>query len=560
MMSSPQQAMPFRLAHSSLRLALRFWPEESRDWGHALAAELHEIEKPFEALRWALGGLMLFSRASASHYLTWLKLPAGARLSGTPIPGGGRTPILPKRSRLFTAAILVATALLLFIPHSREALSTLRASWNGYQISSADRGTLADLATKAEKDNDAKTLAFVALATPESKQGMRLAEKAVALDSNLSWIYASRFYRPDDVPPPAEWLARLRASDPGNSFVDLCAADAIAHARFRALIAHHTPSRPEIEAAIVANPQWVAQMEAALRAPRYDSYLTKHWELIAYVWNRDPSLSPSIIGYGLWSHRIPDITNVRIFTAFQIHRAQQAQIEGHPENAEKILKEIDSLGNRMVEAGNSAFETLVGWDLSRQASKEFKVLYTAMGQKPEAQQAAVRVQQLEELQKTFHRPYEADYRNQQKAFRGYAALFETTSILVIFFASAMVLSYLILELRPSFSLRRAFWQRILCKTADFAPASILFLCGVFLLSYLPFARLFAGYRSRAGTSATFRGLSSTLWELVQFRSSLEFLFEDTLKWWAFTIGLSLLAIFVVIRGFYRPRPAIPLSS
>jgi len=560
-MASPQQAIPFRLAHSSLQLALSFWPEESRDWGHALASELHEIEKPFEALQWALGGLMLFSRASVSHFWMWLKLPAGSRLSADSLPVGGNGPILPKRSRLFTAAILVATSLLLFLPHSREAISTLRASWNGYQISPADRSTLTKLATRAEQEKDARALAFVALATPEPKQGMRLAEKAVALDSNLSWIYASRFQRPDDVPLPPEWLARMRASDPGNSFVDLCAADAIAHPRYRAMLAHRTPSRPEIEIALLADPQWVADMEAAFRAPRYDSYLRKHWELIAYVWNREPSLSPSIVGYGLWSHRVPEISNLRIFTNFQIRRAQQAQMEGHPENAEKLLKEIDSLGNRMVEAGDSAFETLVGLDLNRQASNEFKALYATTGRDAEAQKAAARVQQLEELQKTFHRPNEAAYLTQQREFRGYALLYETTSILVILFAFAMVLTYLILELRPSFSpRRRAIWQRALCRTADFGPASLLFLCAVFLLSYLPFARLFAGYRAQEATSATFRGLISTLWDLVQLRSSLDFLFGGALKWWVFTIALSLLAIFVVARGLYRSRPATPIAS
>src|SRR5712691_8105322 len=43
-MTSPQRSIPFWLAHSSLQLALRLWPEESRDWGHAIAAELDEIE------------------------------------------------------------------------------------------------------------------------------------------------------------------------------------------------------------------------------------------------------------------------------------------------------------------------------------------------------------------------------------------------------------------------------------------------------------------------------------------------------------------------------------
>src|SRR2546425_7796350 len=58
-MTSPQQSIPFWLAHSSLQLVLRLWPEETRHWGQAHAAELDEIEKPFEALQWALGGLML---------------------------------------------------------------------------------------------------------------------------------------------------------------------------------------------------------------------------------------------------------------------------------------------------------------------------------------------------------------------------------------------------------------------------------------------------------------------------------------------------------------------
>src|SRR6184192_1829222 len=98
-MTSRQPSLPFWLAHASLQLALRLWPKESRDWGHALAAELDEIEKPFEALRWTTGGIMLFSRASDSHFLSWLKLPAGSALSSTSLPTGDSAAVLPKRSR-----------------------------------------------------------------------------------------------------------------------------------------------------------------------------------------------------------------------------------------------------------------------------------------------------------------------------------------------------------------------------------------------------------------------------------------------------------------------------
>jgi len=127
-MAAPQRSLTFRLAHSSLQLALRLWPEESRHWAQALTAELDEIQQPFEALQWALGGLVLFARASASHFLAWLKLPAGSRLSPTSLPPGTAAPLLPKRSRLFTAAVLVGTILLLYLPQSREDISTVRAS------------------------------------------------------------------------------------------------------------------------------------------------------------------------------------------------------------------------------------------------------------------------------------------------------------------------------------------------------------------------------------------------------------------------------------------------
>jgi hypothetical protein len=560
-MALPQQAMPFRLAHSSLQLALRLWPEETRDWGHALAAELHEIEKPFEALRWALGGLMLFSRASASHFLAWLKLPAGASLSQGSLPLGTDAPILPKRSRLFTAAMLAATALLLFLPHSREAISTLRASWNGYEISPAERRTLADLAARAEQDKDARTLAFVASTTGESEQAMRLAEKAVALDSSYFWIYASRFYRPGDVPLPAEWLERLHASDPENSYIELCIADAIAQPHYKVLVAHRSPSQPEIKAALTADPQWVAHMEAAFRAPRYDSYLRQHWELIASVWNRHPSLSPSIIGYGLWSHRIPNVLFLKSYETLQAHRAQEANASGHPEQAMNILKEIDTFGSRMADRGQSDMERLVGLDISRLATQKYESIYAANGQKVEAQKASAKVQQLEELQRTFHYPSMAAYLSRQKAFRAYALLFESTSILVLISAFAVALSYLILEFWPrSFPRRRAVLQRVLCGTADFAPASVLSFSAVFLLSYLPFARLFVEYRTQAGTSTAIRELSSTLWQLIQFRYSIEYLFEGTFIWWILTVALSLVAILVIVRGFYRARPAAPIVT
>jgi hypothetical protein len=560
-MGSPQQAMPFRLAHSSLQLALRFWPEETRDWGHALAAELDEIEKPLVALQWAFGGLMLFSRASASHFLAWLKLPAGSRLSTAPLLPGTSVPILPKRSRLFTAVILLAAALLLFLPQSRQAISTVVASWNGYEISSGDRRTLANLAAQAEKDRDARTLAFVALVLRDPEQGMRLADKAVVLDPQLTWVYASRFYRPADVQQPTEWLVRLHASDPDNSVTDLLIADNIAQPRYMALMALGTPGLQQFESQITGDPRWVAHMEAAFRAPRYDGYVTKHWELISYVWSSHPTLSPSIIGYELWAHRIPNLSNLMSFANFKIRRAQQALAEGHPEEAEQILRQIDAFGNLMTDRAQTDIECLIGLDLSRKAARELGAHYAATGQEAAAKQASVRVEHLKTLQQTFHRPSMAAYLTTQKAFRGNALLFQVATVLLLLSALMVVFSHLGIELQPrSWSLRQPALQRMLCRAADYSPVSLLFVFAGFVLSFLPFARLFAEYRAAAGSTLMFRQLSSTLWELVAFPSFLQGIIDRSLFWWFLIAVLALLAMFILVRGFYRGRPGVPTAA
>jgi hypothetical protein len=535
-----------------MQLALRLWPEESREWGHALAAELHEIESPFEALQWAIGGLMLFSRASISHFLDWLKLPAGSRLSTAPLPLGG-APILPKRSRLFTAGVLVATAAVFFLPHSQEAVSTVRATWLGYAPWDLDRGTLEKLGARAEKENDARTLAFVGLTMQESDGGMRLADKAVSLDPSLTWIYASRFYRSEEVPPQPEWLARLHAYDPDNSFTYLTAADAIAHPRYRAMLAHRTPAPQEIESALANDPQWMSQMGSALRAPRYNTYLRKHWELICYEWDRDPSLSPGIVGYGLWSHRIPDLQNLRIFTKIEVQHARQALSEGHPEQAGNILQEMDGFAGRMVEQAGSNFERQVAIDMSRQATQELRNLYSATGRASEASKASARLQEIENRQQTFN---SLSYMVEPDSFRWKAILFQTSAILLFICGVLVALSFLLLELRPhSFPRRRALWQRILSRTADYAPASFLVLSFAFLVTFLPVAHLFARYRSTGASIQTFREISGTLWGLMEVPGRIQNILDPPFFWWLLTTALVVLAALLLFRLFSRTRPA-----
>lgn len=497
---------------------------------------------------------MLFTRASASHFLTWLKLPAGSRLPRNPLPLGSNPPILPKRSRLFTVAILVATAVVLFLPQSRVAVSTVRATLQGLELWNwnSDQHTLEKLAARAEKEKDARTLAFAALTMSESDLSMRLADKAVSLDPSLTWIYASHFYRMNSVPLPAEWLARLHASDPDNGFIDLTAADAIAQPHFWAMAAHRTPAPGEFESVIANDPQWVAQMETAFRAPHYDNYLHKHWELICYGWNRDPAISPAIIGYGLWSRRFPNLQNVQIFAKIQIHRAQQALISGHPDQAARILQEVDGFASRMSEQGEASFERMAALDLSRQATEEFRNLYLATGRAREASEASARLQEIENRHRSL---ISLPYLVETDTLRREATIFQTSAILLFACGVIMALSVLLLEIRPRPSRpRRAAWQRILCRTADYTPATLLILSFAFFVSFLPIARLFAQYRSASASIETFREIRGTLWGVMDVPLSVQEVLNPPFFWWFVTIALVILAALLLYRIFSRSKP------
>jgi hypothetical protein len=66
--SSPTNSTAARLARWLLDCALRHWPEETRPWGLALAAEIDETTSAFETVRWSLGGMMFFARAVLSEF------------------------------------------------------------------------------------------------------------------------------------------------------------------------------------------------------------------------------------------------------------------------------------------------------------------------------------------------------------------------------------------------------------------------------------------------------------------------------------------------------------
>src|SRR6266446_6985941 len=506
-MIAAQQSITARIAYRFLHLALRFWPAESRHWGQALAAEFHEIERPFEALGWALGGLMLFIRASASHFLAWLKLPAGSRLRAASLPLGAEAPILPKRSRLFTAAILFATALLFFPPQSREAISTVRASWNGYRGYASDVRTLQRLAARAEKEKDADTLAFVALTTPLPEQARTLADHAVAIDPNLTWIYSSSLARREHTPPSKDALARLMAADSSNAFPEILAAQVICESRMQTLVAQRPLTPPDTEAALSASPDWVTHMDRAFRASRYDSYFNRRWELTLKAWSHNPNLSVSLIFNSLWAQPLLHSLSIKSYANILVKQAPQASDAGHPGQAESLLREADSFGRRITDGSASDLEKLLGLDVSRRATNELRSFYHQLGRGDESQEAVKQFQLIDDRRDGLMHSFGRIEEPRLRALERSGIRVQLTAILALLLTFIAPLTLIALELRAGNSSARRFWlRRMICLAADWVPATLLVACAALAWFFRPYAEILQSARRVTSASAAWHAM------------------------------------------------------
>jgi len=549
--STQRGSVTARFARWALGCAVRYWPEENRAWGLALAAEIDETANAFETVRWSLGGIMFFTRSVLSSAWKWMKLPAGSSLSGGP----EGSPLHPKRSRVFTAAVLATAALLLILPEGREAIRTVRSSWRGYELSGSDARMLDELAARAEKEKDAGTLAFAALSTLDRTRGAAWTERAVELDPQYIWVYGARYHGPRMDPPKEEWLTRLRAADPGNAVPELLTADALAQPRLAPLYEHGVKKDGPREL-LGSNPEWMALMESAFTAPRYDSYFQRHYQLARTVWNRERTLPPTIVLYGMWQHAFPSLFNIRTYSEIEIAKAQKARKEGDSKRAESLLSGMDAFGMRMADANGADIEKLIGLAIARSANKEMANLYEAPDKTEDAQRVAKRLEQIEGRIQESRRALNLSRNARAQAFRKEAVFVQAFGTLSVLAAFATLAGILLLELWPG-RIRNAktIWRRAACWAADYAPTTLLVASGAFLVSFLPFQSAFEEYRTSNFVFGDEQVLTDAMWSLFEIPSHVAGVDGAVELWYFVTIALSALLVIVLARGFYRMRRA-----
>lgn len=547
-MNEANKSLVLRWARWQTRTLARVWPEESRRWGEAIASEAEEIEQPVQALGWALGGATVYLRALGAHLLEWLKMPVGERsramegLAGAPGP---------KRSRLFTMAVLVCAAGLLCLPEGREAIRTVTATWKNYAEVDASQGELEKLAKQAEQENDAQAMAFAALDMEDGKPAMELADRAVKLEPRLFWIYEARRLWPSDTPTAKAWIAKAQAADPQNAASYLRAADAIANRIYMGLVKQHSPTEAEENQALAGNTEWVALMDKAFRAPAYNSYYREDEELSREVWRQQPQLSLATVLSGLWMHTIPNLLSMERFTKLLVRQAGEARAAGQLERAQELLGEAEGFSKRMETdaARNERFEGF-GLSLERESVVGWKAFYEETGQTTKAQEAGQQLARIEQRGATVVR--DAQRLWQQQSRHGASGWFvQVSALLMVIAASMAALGIGLFEVWPAIAKRSSATRWTLAALADFGPAVVLLASAVLLLSFVPYARVMAGFREGNGGRADVLQLSTAFWSLESVTRKIAGPDTAVLGWTALTVVLSLVAALLLARMVYR---------
>ncbi|HTQ96078.1 MAG TPA: hypothetical protein VMH89_04695, partial [Candidatus Acidoferrum sp.] len=510
----PRSSLLARAALNSMDLVVRHWPESSRQWGQAMLAELGEISEPTAAMHWALGGLVVFSRALGERFLDWIQMPAGSGFSGTELTSNGQGPRFPKHSRLATAVVLLAAAGLLFLPIGREAVGTIKASWHGFRPTGSDVRDLEKLAAKAEKEKDARTLAFVALSYsfdyPEPRRAMEYADKAVALDPSLVWIYASHYHTPEVMSQMTERLEKLKQADPDNAFAYLVLARSKSGNGLQ--VKYRTPD--QISEALIQNGAWKQEMDAAFRAPKFDGYFQKHEELSQETWRKYPTLSPTLIAVPLWQHTSLDFMELRTYTDLRVKQALQAEEAGNIQEAEKQLGEVVRVGKMMASAKGSEVERMFGAGVYKRGLGGFEKLYQATGNESGLNATRTQLQQVEAESNSKVQSYVGWRENIAKEFRRLAMLVQRSAILCMVLVIAVVLSLAMLEAGRIFRWKPSSpGRRTMGFVADYGPVFLLLSCGVMLWSFRPIAEAFEQYRTAEQNHSQLLGLFWQIWQL-----------------------------------------------
>lgn len=440
---------------------------------------------------------------------------------------GARLPIWVQRGvfapRRLPVWIALALALaFLAVPAFRQALTLLPMPPAGFR-SWDDRVVCNTALRKLERSPDqqtsARALAFVALHSSDRQQSSRAAQRAVALEPQLTWIAASASHAtnwPDE--DSRTWINRLKGWDPGNAYPYLLEASVAISSEREGLVRKYGAG---FHQAIAANPAWLAAMGKAFASPRVDIYQAQEFALDREMLQKEGFDRPQMLLFAGSAQPWPDFVGINAYYDVLLDQANTAAKSGRSDEALAKYSLVVTFGEKLSSA--LGLPPRRPYDVDRRKALSGMLAILAE-EKRTAEAQAVRAILETEYASASARVDSSEYKEREVigTRSGEIVLVGGLSV-VVFGAATLLWLFLIAMLKWKPKASRAL-NSVACALC-FAPSALVAAALMLFLGYFPYARPISQIASRRELIDTYGPLLNGL-ALVMPGTRLEIWFEQ----------------------------------
>jgi len=457
-------------------------------------------------------------RQSLAQFTDWEKLRGEVfrSVEGTQLPIWEQNGVFAPR-RLPVWIALALTLALLAVPAFRQVLAMTPVpgsnptAWSSRAFSER---VLRSIEQSGDKGKYARTLAFVALHSPDDLQAMHAAEKAVALDPQLTWISAHVSHATYLVPgyDPHPWIERLKSWDPQNAFPYLLEASANIHSDWETRWGRYNAATADLRRALAAEPAWRLPMEKAFAAPRMDLYTANQFALDRQVLQERGFDRPDVLMVATASQQLPDLGAVLIYQDIQLKDVgNSAERTGQTQEALAAYWTVARFGERL-QSDSWDIMQLFSVKLREDAYKRMIPLLRREGRTGEAAAVEASLSVLPAVDPTKdwrHKTALEASAGRSARIAGLAAFF----LLVLGTATAVwLISAIALRWRPNLSRGLNRVASVLC----FAPSLLFFAGFTLLVAYYPYAQPIGQFASQEELTRAYEPFFANLRNLMDF--------------------------------------------
>jgi hypothetical protein len=376
------------------------------------------------------------------------------------------------------------------------------------QLCLASEEDFSALGQTAEQSGDAALLAFAALHPGSAGDAARArwADRAVAKDPQYTWLYyhlaSGKMFdagEPAVAAQLAPWVDKGLAADPDNAAVWLQRAELLRAQtkdwpkRTGPVL---TPDSPLFQG-LAAQTEWLAAMERAYAAPRYDTYVQKRFELERAVLRQHGLASPSVMLFFVSSYPIPNLLNVREYADFRVKqlgaKAEQAR---RLDDALAHYRTVVAFGKRMRVSGLSLIEELIGMAVELIGSEP---LLPALQKAGRAHEAALVELERADLQRARTRIRGEDPIALTSNYYWSALSVLMSGMAVVLFGALTLLCVLYVNLKQWIRRqKRGRIYQLMTVAENYLPVLLFLSCAALYLTFRPYATNFHYYMTATG--------------------------------------------------------------